>query len=201
MNLNFLELKDNYPHANILYPTTHSMLLHYSDKYKDYRKRAKGTKELFERSGNLNFNKLYNNRKIWDKFIRNIPVKYFQYIGITESMLESTIKMDQEIYDKKIEEPYTYTSYSELYKSRITDPSIFGQGLNEVESIAKLSEWVIKKNLDPKTPYWIVKLERFPYYSIYFNADGSHYYWYYRPEYKITNQCYEFKKPRLLGLI
>lgn len=200
MNLNIQKLNNNYPHAHNLYPTTHRMLMHYSDKYKDYRKNAKGTKEIFKMMGTKNFNKLYNLRQDWDKFSREIPVKYFEVIGITESMLATTIDIDQEIFDSKIAEPYLFSHFSKSYKYFYSMPYHFEEELCEADAIAAVREWVINEDFGFLGNGLSVRMLRNPYYSIWFKADGSHFHKYQRPTYEIENQRYLFRMPYFEGL-
>lgn len=185
-------LPKSNPHAHALYPTTHSMIMHYSDKYKDYRKNAKGSKILAEKLGIKNFNKFYTNRKRWDLMRNQIPIYYIEALGISESMVAMAIEIDQEIYDKKIAESVTYEYFTQSYKYFFIKKYSFEEPLSEMDAIEKVRTWITQDGFQFFGTRSPLILSRKPYYDIWFNMDGSHRYEKYRAKYRVRNNNYEF---------
>lgn len=198
LSINFQRLTKINPNANALYPTTHSMIMHYSDRYKDYRKNAKGSKALAEKLGVKNFNKFYTNRKLWDSMSNRIPIYYLEAIGISESMIATTIELDQEIFDKAVEVPVIYEYFTQSYKWFFIRSYFFSEPLYEPEAIERVKIWITKDDFEFFGTRSSLILSRKPFYDIWFNKVGSHHH-YHRPLYQIHNKYYEFKMPYQTG--
>lgn len=177
--------------ANPMYRTTHSMILHYSGKYKDFRKNAIGTRELLKKMKTDNLTKLYNNRQKWDMLSNRIPIEYLEALGITEKMIATTIELDQEIYDKEVSAPFTYDGFTQsIFIATKAYP--FDEPLNEMEAIAQVKSTILQEGFQFFGNRYRILLHRPPYYEIWFFKNGKHHYSYHRPAYSIKNQFYEF---------
>ena len=197
--LSFQQLAKSNPNANILYPTTHSMIMFYSDKYKDFRKNAKGTKALADKLGIKNFNKFYTNRKQWDMMNNRIPIYYLDALGINESMIATTVEIDQDIFKKVIEEPVKYDHFIQSYKWFLERRYEFREPLNELEAIEYVNNHITNVGFEFIGSRSSITLRRRPYYDVWFKRDGSHNHFYNSPKYRIHNQQYEFKMPYQTG--
>lgn len=180
--------------ANPLYRNTHSMILYYSDKYKDYRRNAIGTKELIKKMKTKNLTKFYNNRQKWDKFSYQIPIDYMEALGITEKMIATTIEMDQEIYDKEISKPVTYDGFTQSMFF-FTKAYPFERPLTEVEAIAEVKSIILMEGFQFFGERYKILLHRSPYYDIWFYKNGKHLHSYHRPDYRKSHLFYEFRFP------
>ena len=156
--------------TNIIYPYTQSMIKHYSDKYKDKYRNAEGTKRLIKKMKSNNFNKIYSKRKKWDKMITQIPIDYLDSLGITEKMIQTTIEMDIEEFEKNKAKPaiYTHCFYNYKWIQAIID---FEEKLNEREAVERLKD-IAERNIKRLQPrYCSYSLQREPFYSIYIFKD------------------------------
>ncbi|MFA7326693.1 MAG: hypothetical protein WC121_08520 [Candidatus Kapaibacterium sp.] len=186
--------------AHSLYPTTHSLIKHYSDKYKDHYRNAIGTKRLIKLMKTTNFNKLYNKRKEWDQLNSSIPIEYLTALGITEKLLATAVEIDQEIYDKRIEEPVTYSGFVHPIRTFIVKSFIFNEPLTEREAVEKIKQMLAEEMIGRYNKRTYFKLDRSPYYSLCVNDEGKEWYVKNRPEYKIDNQYYVFRLPFFSGI-
>lgn len=195
----FIDLQSFANHsADPMYRTTHSMILHYSDKYKDYRKNAKGTRELMKKMKTENLTKLYNNRQKWDTLHHRIPIEYLDALGITESMIATTMEIDQEAYDEAMAEPAYYDGFSQGF-SVVSKVYPFDEPLYEQDAIKEVIDTITHEDFKIFTQRYKIILHRPPYYDIWFNVNGKYSYSYHRPAYRIRGQYYEFRGHYTIG--
>lgn len=191
------QVQSNKTHA--LYPTTHSLIKHYSNRFKDYYKNASGSKRLIKLMKTNNFNKFYNKRQEWDKLSSNIPIEYFDALGITENLLATAVDIDQEIYDKNIEEPATYTGFVHSIRTFIVKSFIFEQPMPERKAVQTIKQMLDEGRIGRFNKRTYFKLDRSPYYSLCVNHEGEEWYIKNRPHYNIENHYYKFHLPHFSG--
>lgn len=191
------QVQSNKTHA--LYPTTHSLIKHYSNRFKDYYRNASGSKRLIKLMKTNNFNKFYNKRQEWDRLSSNIPIEYFEALGITENLLATAVEIDQEIYDKKIEEPFTYSGFTHPVHRFIIQSYSFKYPLQEREAVERIKEMLIEGEIGHYNKQTCFILDRSPYYKLCIKDEGEEWFIKNRPDYRIINKQYEFELPSSLG--
>jgi len=184
------------------YYYTRQMVRKHSDRYKDFYHNAVGTRELAKIMAVSNLSKLFRQRQLWDALSGPVAKEYFEAIGITETMLATTIELDQEHHASHVAKPVTYDS-AYIQQRWFVQRLPFDEELNEQDAI-KLCEIEFGKkfpNYDPdyggKKYYYI--LNRSPLYDILIDSTGA-YYWYMKPDYKLDKGNYVFSHPRVIGL-
>ncbi|RKX73111.1 MAG: hypothetical protein DRP87_19465 [Spirochaetes bacterium] len=95
--------------------------------------------------GYSNMKKFITLKKEWDQLRRNIPLSYFDYIGLNREVLEFTLELDWEEYEQALQIPrYPHSAIvrimSAVYKN-ITIPT----GSHENEAIAYLFDFMKEK--------------------------------------------------------
>ncbi|MDA3843324.1 MAG: hypothetical protein PF588_03015 [Candidatus Kapabacteria bacterium] len=184
------------------YYYTRQMVRKHSDRYKDIYHNAKGTRELAKKMGVTNLSKLFGQRQLWDALSGPVAKAYFEAIGITESMLATTIELDQEHHANHVAKPVTYDS-AYIQQRWFVQRLSFDEELNEQDAI-KLCEIEFAKkfpNYDPNSPgrNYYCTLNRSPLYDILIDSTGA-YYWYMKPDFTLEKGDYTFSHPRVLGL-
>lgn len=190
-------IQNSKTHA--LYPTTQSLIKYYSDLYKDHYRNADGTKRLIRRMKTNNFNKLFNNRKEWDKLSSRIPIEYLEALGITENLIATAVEIDQEIYDKKIAEPITYSGFVHHIHAIVVKYFAFKEPLSESEAVEEIKQMLSENKIELFYNRTYFALNRSPYYSLYINQKGEKMCMNNRPEYRIENPYYVFRLPFFSG--
>lgn len=191
-------IQNNKTHA--LYPTTHSLILYYSGKFKDGYKNANGTKQLLQIMQTNNLNKLKNKRVQWDNLECKIPIEYLDAIGVTENLLTTTIEIDQEIYDNKIKKPVLYSEFTQPIHSIVVKRYQFEEPQTEEDAIELVKQTLINGNIKQYRKQSYCILDRSPYYKVVINHNGKVFYQSNIPDFKIEHHHYVFKMPSFTGI-
>lgn len=137
-------------------------------------------KKLAEKVGYKDFNQFIKHRKLWHDFQKKIPISYLKAIGIKLDVLEFTIELDQNDYQKALEIPLYPKSY--MIQTR---PFPLNRRLPKKTSEAKAIELVRKEAILEKKScvinYPLLK-------KILIESDGSVKTTYYRPAIKIEGE-------------
>ena len=76
-----------------------------SAHFPDEKTTVSAMKKMMEFCGYSKFNKFKMQRKEWDMLIRNIPLSYFEYVGIDREILLFTLELDYQEYEQVLDIP------------------------------------------------------------------------------------------------
>lgn len=145
--------------------------------------------ELAEKCGYKKFNKFIEHRKEWHRLIRKIPLSYLEQIGAKLDVIEFTVEVDQEEFEKALELPF-YPEYATVRMMPSVYQSIkLPADLTEEEAIEYLKDYSSKE----ERICWI-KLKDIKTIWVYPNGNVNTSY--YKPDYEIEN---DYLTPTLSG--
>lgn len=151
-----------------------------SGSLKYFENQISQIKKIAEKVGYKDFNQFIKHRKLWHDFQKKIPISYLKAIGVKLEVLEFTVELDQNDYQKALEIPL----YSKSYIIQ-TRPFPLTRRLPQRTSEAKAIELVRKeailKNKSCVIDYPLLK-------KILIESDGSVKTTFYRPDIKIEGE-------------
>ncbi|WP_040476954.1 hypothetical protein [Halanaerobium saccharolyticum] len=148
-------------------------LTYFKDQIPELRKIA-------EKVGYQDFNQFIKHRKLWHNFDRKIPISYLTAIGVELEVLEFTIELDQNDYQKALKVPRYPKSY--IIQTRpIPLARRLPDNISEDKAIELVKRKAIIENISCVINYPSLK-------KIFIDTDGSVLPAYYQPEIKIKGK-------------
>lgn len=137
-------------------------------------------KKIADEVGYKDFNEFIKHRKLWHGFKEKIPLSYLKAIGVKLDVLEFTIELDQNDYQKTLEIPQHPKSY--IIQTRpFPLTKRLPQNISEAEALELVRKEAVLENKSCVINYPFLK-------KILIDSDGSIKTTYYRPDIKIEGE-------------
>ncbi len=137
-------------------------------------------KKIAEKVGYKDFNQFINYRKLWHEFKKKIPISYLEAIGVKLDVLEFTIELDQNDYQKTLEIPLYPNSYI-IQTKPFSLTKRLPKNISEAEAIELIRKESILQNTSCVINYSFLK-------RILIESNGSVKTIYYHPDIKIEGE-------------